>query len=199
VKSVRTSTERSLIYQGNDKIFESGKQESRKGISVIEGKGAMGSAERALVASEFQTRKGEGVSCIETRSAPAFARCYPRSFTFYLGNPFLRSCFPYLTLSALRVLRLLLGEITRLFRRGRRKMHASRVRSPDPSNPCHPWLSALPPIGVYSCRFVVSFPKAAPSRRTPKRFARNRCNPCHPWLSASSLIGVSIRGWLRKS
>jgi hypothetical protein len=47
-----------LIYQGNDKIFESGKQESRKGISEIEGKGAMGSAERALVASEFQTRKG---------------------------------------------------------------------------------------------------------------------------------------------
>ena len=33
----------------------------------------------------------------ETRSTPALARCYPRSFTFYLGNPFprfLRSCFP---------------------------------------------------------------------------------------------------------
>jgi hypothetical protein len=25
---------------------------------------------------------------IETRSAPALARCYPRSFTFYIGNPF---------------------------------------------------------------------------------------------------------------
>jgi len=25
---------------------------------------------------------------IETRSAPALARCYPRSFTFYVGNPF---------------------------------------------------------------------------------------------------------------
>ena len=24
---------------------------------------------------------------IETRSAPAFSRCYPRSFTFYLGKP----------------------------------------------------------------------------------------------------------------
>ena len=26
-------------------------------------------------------------SSIETRSAPALARCYPRSFAFYLGNP----------------------------------------------------------------------------------------------------------------
>jgi hypothetical protein len=25
---------------------------------------------------------------IETRSAPALARYYPRSFTFYVGNPF---------------------------------------------------------------------------------------------------------------
>ena len=25
---------------------------------------------------------------IETRSAPALTRCYPRSFTFYVGNPF---------------------------------------------------------------------------------------------------------------
>ena len=34
---------------------------------------------------------------LKTRSTPALARCYPRSFTFYLGNPFprfLRSCFP---------------------------------------------------------------------------------------------------------
>src|SRR5215467_1543169 len=29
-------------------------------------------------------------SRVETRSTPAFARCYPRSFTFYLGNPFPR-------------------------------------------------------------------------------------------------------------
>src|ERR1700756_4395335 len=27
---------------------------------------------------------------IETRSAPALTRCYPRSFTFYVGNPFPR-------------------------------------------------------------------------------------------------------------
>src|SRR5437899_4548923 len=27
---------------------------------------------------------------IETRSAPALTRCYPHSFTFYLGNPFPR-------------------------------------------------------------------------------------------------------------
>ena len=25
---------------------------------------------------------------IETRSAPALTHCYPRSFTFYVGNPF---------------------------------------------------------------------------------------------------------------
>ena len=37
---------------------------------------------------------GYNYSCsfvwIETRSAPALTRCYPRSFTFYLGNPFPR-------------------------------------------------------------------------------------------------------------
>jgi hypothetical protein len=32
----------------------------------------------------------ENASAFETRSAPALARCYPRSFTFYLGNPFPR-------------------------------------------------------------------------------------------------------------
>ena len=36
--------------------------------------------------------RGYNYSCsfvmIETRSAPALARCYPRSFTFYVGNPF---------------------------------------------------------------------------------------------------------------
>ena len=45
--------------------------------------------------SEKETSKcGRG---FETRSTPALARCYPRSFTFYLGTPFprfLRSCFP---------------------------------------------------------------------------------------------------------
>jgi hypothetical protein len=30
------------------------------------------------------------ISWIETRSAPAFTHCYPRSFTFHLGNPFPR-------------------------------------------------------------------------------------------------------------
>ena len=37
-------------------------------------------------------RKSTYDSCsfvlIETRSAPALTRCYPRSFTFYVGNPF---------------------------------------------------------------------------------------------------------------
>jgi hypothetical protein len=79
-------------------------------------------------------------------------------------------------------------------------IHASRVRSPDPCHPCNPrfethsfpksfaaTLAALPsmsflpiapfslcfPISVHSCQFVVSFPKAATCRRTPKRSARN--------------------------
>ena len=34
-------------------------------------------------------RFGTGV-IIETRSLPALARCYPRSFTFYVGDPFPR-------------------------------------------------------------------------------------------------------------
>ena len=38
----------------------------------------------------------------------------------------------------IRVVRVIRGEITRLFWRGRRNIHASRVRSPDPCNPCHP-------------------------------------------------------------
>ena len=51
MKSVRTSTIwRSLIYQGNDKIFESGKQELRNGAGIRNSFGH------------------------------AFARCYPRSF-----------------------------------------------------------------------------------------------------------------------
>src|SRR6266705_7134271 len=32
----------------------------------------------------------EPFALIETRSAPALTRCYPCSFTFYLGNPFPR-------------------------------------------------------------------------------------------------------------
>ncbi len=35
-------------------------------------------------------RDVENASAFETRSAPNLARCYPRSFAFYLGNPFLR-------------------------------------------------------------------------------------------------------------
>jgi len=33
-------------------------------------------------------------SCFEPRSLPALARCYPRSFAFYLEIPFLDSCVP---------------------------------------------------------------------------------------------------------
>ena len=33
----------------------------------------------------------------ETCSAPALTRCYPRSFAFYLGNPFPPFCVPALT------------------------------------------------------------------------------------------------------
>src|SRR6266853_5926629 len=43
-----------------------------------------------------QEKMGEGV---ETRSAPAVARCYPRSLTFYLGNPFPRLKLARLPLS----------------------------------------------------------------------------------------------------
>ena len=35
-------------------------------------------------------RDVENASAFETRSAPNLARCYPRSFAFYLGNPFPR-------------------------------------------------------------------------------------------------------------
>src|SRR5438309_8482151 len=35
-------------------------------------------------------REVANASAFETRSAPNLARCYPRSFTFYLGNPFRR-------------------------------------------------------------------------------------------------------------
>jgi len=40
-------------------------QEKRKGISEIEGKGAMGSAERALAVSEFQMRKWARGFCVD--------------------------------------------------------------------------------------------------------------------------------------
>jgi hypothetical protein len=36
------------------------------------------------------------------------------------------------------------------------------------------------------CPFVVSFPKAATCRSTPKRSARNPNNPCNPWFSEKS-------------
>src|SRR5262245_24576298 len=32
----------------------------------------------------------KSLSSIETQSLPSLLRCYPRSFTFYLGNPFPR-------------------------------------------------------------------------------------------------------------
>ena len=32
-------------------------------------------------------KPGSG-SCFEAQSLPSLLRCYPRSFTFYLGNPF---------------------------------------------------------------------------------------------------------------
>jgi hypothetical protein len=35
-------------------------------------------------------REVQNASAFETRSAPNLARCYPRSFAFYLGNPFPR-------------------------------------------------------------------------------------------------------------
>src|SRR5436190_19184133 len=35
-------------------------------------------------------RDVENASAFETHSAPNLARCYPRSFAFYLGNPFPR-------------------------------------------------------------------------------------------------------------
>jgi hypothetical protein len=47
-------------------------------------------------------KSGTGLPAdVETRSAPALARCCPRSFTFYLGNPFPR--FP-LSLFNLRII-----------------------------------------------------------------------------------------------
>src|SRR5436309_11000084 len=89
---------------GNDKIRMSNaerttrllNQEKRK-----QGKGqgvSFGSRLRSLLPSQLCLLSRKSLSSIETRSAPAFARCYPRSFAFYLGNPFPRfllSCFPY--------------------------------------------------------------------------------------------------------
>jgi len=67
VKSVRTSTiRRSLIYQDNDKIFESGKEEARKW--------------RAF----------------ETRSTPGLARSPRRPLPSISEIPFLVSCVPAL-------------------------------------------------------------------------------------------------------
>jgi hypothetical protein len=68
-------------------------------ICVICGKNASGKSatagSRRQQASGLYSpdeRKSTYDSCsfvlIETRSAPALTRCYPRSFTFYVGNPF---------------------------------------------------------------------------------------------------------------
>src|SRR6476619_6681588 len=138
----------------------------------------------------------------------------------YLGNPFLRSCFPYLTLSAPRVLRLLLGEITRLFRRGRRKMHASRPHTAGKL--CAPQIR---PIRVI--RGCLLFPQLVSIRVDSWLASQKRRQVAAlrkgPWLprsfyapkrfavsvqSVSSVVAcsffnsclfVSIRGYLQKS
>src|SRR5206468_11070443 len=45
-------------------------------------------------------RDVENASAFETRSAPNLARCYPRSFAFYLGNPFPRFWYEFNRLPA---------------------------------------------------------------------------------------------------
>jgi hypothetical protein len=40
----------------------------------------------------------------ETRSLPALVRCYPRSFTFYLGNPFETRSVPTSLVATLAIL-----------------------------------------------------------------------------------------------
>jgi hypothetical protein len=91
-----------------------------------------------------------------------------------MTTPECRICVICGTLSALSVLRVLCGEIARLFRRGRRcngrqatarlsNMYASRALSPDPCNPCHPWFK---PLGV--------------SQRRPGTFVPIRV---HSWLA----------------
>ena len=47
---------------------------------------------------------GNRDSCVETRSASALTRCYPRSFTLYLGNPFPRLKLAPLPLSLIATL-----------------------------------------------------------------------------------------------
>ena len=60
------------------------------------------------------------------------------------------------------------------------------------------WLVALEVFTLGSIRGPLWLnPKAAPSRRTPRRFAQNLCHPCDPWSSAFlvlSCLFVSIRG-----
>ena len=59
---------------------------------------------RSLLRSQILRSISEILSSIETRSAPAFARRYPRDFTFYLGNPFPRLKLARLPLSLVATL-----------------------------------------------------------------------------------------------
>ena len=52
---------------------------------------SLGPRSRSLLPSQLYLLSREiPFPRLKTRSAPALARCYPRSFTFYLGNPFPR-------------------------------------------------------------------------------------------------------------
>ena len=82
---------------------------------------------------------------VETRSAPA--RSLLPSQLYFLSRKSL-SWFP----GFLIPISSCAAWWRRLFRRGRRNRHASRVRSPDPWNP---WLSGPSLIRVHSCGFVV--------------------------------------------
>jgi hypothetical protein len=62
-------------------FFESGKKEIRK----IE--------TQSLPSQPFLLSR-KSLSSIETRSAPALLGATHRAFSFYLGNPFPRFCFP---------------------------------------------------------------------------------------------------------
>jgi len=44
----------------------------------------------SLLPSQLYLLSRKSLSSIETQSLPSLLRCYPRSFTFYLGNPFPR-------------------------------------------------------------------------------------------------------------
>ena len=53
---------------------------------------------RGKQAADFMHRKRlmmmgkKDLSCFETRSLPALARCFPRSFTFYVADPIQLHC-----------------------------------------------------------------------------------------------------------